>query len=383
MLWHGGRLTKKQENSNPPAIDILLLVTKQHYNKLLSFIFEANFTATAIMLSIVIVNYNSAQLIIDCVQSVQEQTKSIPYEIIVVDNNSADDSLARIQHTFPNVAVHQMGYNSGFSRANNAGIHMAKGDVILLLNPDTLVLDGAVEKCYIEFINDPAYAACGVQLIEKDHKPQISGNYFMPGGINVLLPLPYWGKFLRWLGYALGSKKPNIPEATTKTNVDWINGAYLMVKKESLAIAGLMDEDFFLYSEEIEWCSRLNKAGKLCIYGQYKVIHLQGEVSAVAFDSFDKGYYNLYDKKGLQIMLSSFLRVRKQYGTGWFLFALLNYLFAIPVSFFGAVISGLFKPSKILAELTTYMGFYKNTWIILTRYIGKIISGKPYFYKVL
>jgi GT2 family glycosyltransferase len=335
------------------------------------------------MLSIIIVNYNAAQLIIDCIRSVKEQTIGLEYEIIVVDNDSADNSLQVIRDTFPDVIVHQMGYNSGFSRANNQGIKMAKGDVVLLLNPDTLVLNNAIEKNYHAFIADAEYAACGVQLVEEDHGPQISGLYFMPGGINVLLPLPYWGNFLKWLGYTLKSKKPNIPNTDTKTDVDWISGAYLMVKKEAIQRVGAMDEDFFLFAEEIEWCSRLKKAGKLCIYGQYNVVHLQGEISGVTFDSYDKGYYNLYDKKGLQIMVSNFLRIRKQFGMAWFLFGLANYIFAVPVSFLGAVLTKLFRPSKMIAELRVYSGFYRNVGILLSRYFLRIISGKPYFYKVL
>jgi GT2 family glycosyltransferase len=335
------------------------------------------------MLSIVIVNYNSASLIIDCIRSIKKETTAIPYEIIAVDNDSADDSVAQLKNAFPDVVVHQMGYNSGFGRANNAGMRMAKGDTVLLLNPDTIVLNNAIEKNYADFQNDKEYAACGVQLIEEDGKPQISGYYNMAGGINTLLPLPYWGKFLRGLGYTLGSKKPNIPEVTAKADVDWINGAYIMVKKATLEKSGLFDEDFFLFSEEIEWCARLKNAGKLCIYGQYNVVHIQGAVSAVTFDSPDKGYYNLYDKKGLQLIISNFLRVKKQFGNTWFLFAFLNYLLAVPVSFIGAIVSKLFNPGKMIAELRTYMGFYKNMWIVLTKYFFKILSGKPYFYKVL
>jgi hypothetical protein len=110
---------------------------------------------------------------------------------------------------------------------------------------------------------------------------------------------------------------------------------------------------------------------------------LQGEISSVAFDSPDKGYYNIYDKKGLQIIVSNFLRVRKQFGLGWLLFVLANYLFAIPLSLLGAILTKLFRPSVMLKETRLYLGFYKNMWVMLVKYIGKIISGKPYFYKVL
>ncbi|MGD5408145.1 hypothetical protein QUS89_22905, partial [Xanthomonas citri pv. citri] len=116
--------------------------------------------------------------------------------------------------------------------------------------------------------------------------------------------------------------------------VDWISGAFLMVKKEGVEKAGLLDEDFFLYAEEVEWCSRLKKYGPLVIFGDLKLIHLEGATINKSQNIEEKGYYNLYDKKGLQLMVSNHVRVRKQYGTGSFLLLLLLYSFGVFV-FFG------------------------------------------------
>ena len=211
-----------------------------------------------------------------------------------------------------------MNYNAGFAKANNKGIESSNGDVVLLLNPDILVEDDAISKCFLQFTSSN-FVACGVQLLNLDKTPQISGSYFMKGGLNHLLPLPVLGKFLKWLGSQMKVEKPSIMEAKGLMEVDWINGAFLMVKKEIIKKAGLLDEDFFLYAEEIEWCSRLKKQGRLCIYGDLNIIHLQGEAANQAFDSEGKGYYNLFDKKGRQIMLSNFVRIRKQFGILWFL----------------------------------------------------------------
>ena len=93
-----------------------------------------------------------------------------------------------------------------------------------------------------------------------ERKKQISGSRFVKWGLNHLLPLPYWGNFLRWVGYKIGSKDPNIQQAKRVEEVDWITGAFLMVKKNAVEKAGFMDEDFFLYAEEVEWCSRLKKS---------------------------------------------------------------------------------------------------------------------------
>ena len=170
-----------------------------------------------------------------------------------------------------------------------------------------------------------------------------------------------------------------MPEAKGIVEVDWINGAFLMVKKQAIEIAGLMDEDFFLYAEETEWCSRLRKAGKLCIYGDINVIHLQGETTNQAFDSAG-GYYNLFDRKGLQIMLSNLVRIRKEFGVGWFIFMLAAYIFEIPVFFIGVVISKIFLSKRY--SLSQVKKYAANIFEII-KLSAKIIRNRPHFYKVL
>jgi GT2 family glycosyltransferase len=332
-------------------------------------------------LSVIIVNYKTPQLLTDCLATFLTGASQVSLEVIVVDNASGDNSRELVTRAFPQVKWIQMTYNAGFARANNEGIRQATGDVVLLLNSDTLNEDNAIEQCYRQFIASE-YVACGVQLLNTDRSPQISGNYFMKGGLNYLLPLPYLGSFIKWLGNVAKVEKPNVPDSSALVEVDWINGAFLMVKKTAIAKAGLLDEDFFLYAEEAEWCSRLRNTGKLCIYGQYKVIHLQGESANEAFGSSGKGYYNLYDRKGLQIMLSNFLRIRKQFGVGWFLVQLAFYLFAIPVFFIASFFDNAFRLRNPLADFGMAARFAANVGRLLT-FLPRIISNKPYFYKVL
>jgi GT2 family glycosyltransferase len=334
-----------------------------------------------VSLSIIIVNYKTPQLVVDCLHSLFGENRKDDYEVIVVDNASGDDSERYITRAFPQVKWIQMTYNAGFARANNEGIKQSAGNVILLLNSDTIILDNAVDRCLQDFVKDECLAA-GVQLLNRDGSPQISGNYFMKGGLNHLLPLPYIGNFVKALGNLVKVKKPNIPDADRSVEVDWINGAFLMVKKEAIEKAGLMDEDFFLYAEESEWCSRIMKFGRLCIYGQYKVVHLQGESANQTFGSQGSGYYNLYDRKGLQIMLSNFVRIRKQYGLGWFFIHLLFYSCAVPVFFVFSFFENLFRKANPFFEFAKAAAFTANMARIWS-YTGKIISNKPYFYKVL
>ena len=234
------------------------------------------------LLSIIIVNYKSSSLIRNCITSILQYCPHLSYELLVVDNASGDTSKDVLTNEFPFIRWIQMSYNSGFARANNEGIKVANGDTVLLLNPDTLLTDNSLVECYRTFYTS-GYVACGVQLLNGDGTPQIAGNYAMKGGLNYLLPLPYVGALLKAVASLFNVAKPNVPDTKSTVEVDWINGAFLMVKKEVIAKAGLLDEDFFLYAEEAEWCSRLHKWEsfvytvhiRLFIYrARYRTMHL-------------------------------------------------------------------------------------------------------------
>jgi GT2 family glycosyltransferase len=332
-------------------------------------------------LSIIIVNYRSAKLVVDALRTLEQFNSGFTYETIIVDNDSGDDSREIILETFPGVSWIQMGYNAGFARANNEGMRRAKGNAFLLLNPDTLSIDNSITKCYNQLISSH-FIAAGVQQLNADRSPQISGNYFMKGGLNHLLPIPYWGQFLRWLGYQSNTKVPNVSIASSVQEVDWISGAFLMVKRSAVEKAGMMDEDFFLYAEEVEWCSRLRKLGKLCIFGDQKIIHLEGGSINTQHKIQEKGYYNLYDKKGLQLMVSNHLRVRKQFGMGWFLFLLLNFSWGVVVFFFVSILHRLFQLRNPFGDLKKAWLFFLNV-LRVWKLAPVIISGKPHFYRVM
>jgi len=331
-------------------------------------------------LSIIIVNYRSLALILDCLQTIYEdgeRERVGDVEVIVVDNDSGDGGEAVLAQRFPEVRWMQMGYNAGFARANNAGIRASSGTAVALLNPDILVEERSITRSF-ERLMASSHIACGVQLLNRDRTPQISGNYFIRGGINNLLPLPVLGKLVKWLGNSLKVKKTNIPEATAAVEVDWINGAYLMVKRSVLAASGLLDEDFFLYAEEIEWCARLRRRGTLCLYGDLHVIHLQGESANEAFGSEGQGYHNLFDRKGRQIMLSNFVRIRKQFGSAWFLIHLLFYLAEIPFFLLALFFQKLTGTRRL--TLRQWSGYCFNL-LFLLRLTPAILRNVPYFYK--
>jgi GT2 family glycosyltransferase len=332
-------------------------------------------------LSVIIINYKSIGLIRDCLHSIYSSKPSISIEIIIVNNDDLPGAANPLLLEFPEIRWIDMRYNAGFARANNEGIRQAGAEVVLILNPDTIIPANALEDCYRQFIASD-YVACGVQLLNEDSSPQISGNYFVRGGLNYLLPLPYTGKFIKALGNLFSVKVPHVPDSDSLIEVDWINGAFLMVKQSAIRKAGLMDEDFFLYAEEAEWCARLKKIGKLCIFGNVKVFHLQGISSNEAFSSAGKGYYNLFDKKGKQIILSNLVRIRKQYGPFWFLFDLSIYSLTIPVFFIGILITLFLPKSARTYSLSDWGGFSRNMVYIWSK-TPRILVNRPYFYKAL
>lgn len=332
-------------------------------------------------LSIIIVNYKTAQLIIDCIDSVYAQTQQYSFEIIVVDNDSQDNSKDLILSKFPSVQWLEMGYNSGFARANNAGIKIAKGKFVLLLNGDTIVLDNALDKTIGLMKASPNAAACGVQLLNTDGTTQISGAHTVKGGLNILLTIPYIGNVVRYWGYKLKSKVPSVQTVgNEKVEVDWLIGAFIMARKNVLEKAGLLDEDFFMYAEEIEWCSRLKQQGALYLFSGPKVIHIGGGSSQSAFNT--KGWDNTYDvwtRKAAQIMLSNLVRVRKEFGVFWFLLILFFYVIGVPVFFVGYLISKLFGSTKYNWGNVTG---YANNVFTISKYFFKVLTNNSFFYKL-
>ena len=318
----------------------------------------------------------------DCVESIYRQASQYSFEIIIVDNDSKDDCEEKVMAAFPSTRWLQTGYNAGFARANNAGIRIANGEYVLILNADTIITDGAIDKSLTLIKQATDAVGCGVQLLNTDGSNQISGAHFVTGGLNTLLPLPYLGKLIRYLGYRFKSAIPSVQTINDQIEVDWIVGAYILVKKETLQIAGLMDEEFFMYAEEIEWCSRLRKQGKLYLFAKPKVIHIGGGTSSDYYTTAEnENSKNLWNKKGRQIIVSNMLRIRKQFGAGWFLIIAGTYLFEIPIFFICLLLHKIFTVNKATYTFKNWIDYVKNMGVLL-RYFFKIYFNQPHFYKV-
>lgn len=212
-------------------------------------------------LSIIIVSFNTKSLLRDCLSSVFQQTKGIKFEVIVIDNHSADGSVSMIEKKFPQVVLIENKKNLGFAKANNQGIKKAKGEYIFLLNSDTVLKDNPFLGL-IKFAREKTRVGIvGCRLLNKDgsFQPSVSPFFTLPW---VALWLVTADRFL----YSSPSKN---------RQVDWVMGAALMAKKEAIKEVGLLDEDFFMYMEEVEWCYRLKKAGwQVWFYPGAEVFHL-------------------------------------------------------------------------------------------------------------
>jgi GT2 family glycosyltransferase len=228
-------------------------------------------------LSVVVVNYNVQYFLEQCLHSVQQAIKGIDAEVFVVDNVSKDDSVAIVQQKFPWVKLIVNTENVGFSRANNQAMRVAKGEYVLLLNPDTLVEEDTFKKC-IQFMDErPDAGALGVKMVDgkgqfleesKRGIPFPSTSFFKISGIYKLFPRSAFFNHY-YLGHL--SKEDN-------QEIEILSGAFMFMRKSALDKVGLLDEDFFMYGEDIDLSWRILQGGfKNHYLADTRIIHYKGE----------------------------------------------------------------------------------------------------------
>lgn len=206
-------------------------------------------------LSIIIVNWNTRQLLAECLDSIYASPPDRKFEIWVVDNNSKDGSQTMLREMYPRVNLIANSCNPGFARANNQAIGQCTGDNILLLNPDTVVKPGALRHLIEFFDEHPEAGAAGPRLINSDGSLQISA-YPQPTLWRELWRLFHIDNFHHWALYPMDEWDQDTPR-----QVDVLMGACLLIRRKVLDQIGLFDEDYFMYSEEVDLCCRVRKAG--------------------------------------------------------------------------------------------------------------------------
>ena len=214
-------------------------------------------------LSIVIVSWNTRDLLAQCLQSVLGGIADLDYEIIVVDNASTDGSQAVVREQFPQVRLVENTENLGFAQANNQAIRISQGKYVLLLNSDTIVHAGALEAM-VSFANHhPQAGIVGCKLLNADGSLQASWAQFPT------LHSEFLGRNFR--------QRRRVEGAREVYEVDWVGGACLLARRKAVDEVRLLDGDYFMYSEEVDWCYRMAKAGWKTYYlPEAEVTHLGG-----------------------------------------------------------------------------------------------------------
>lgn len=231
-------------------------------------------------LSIIIVNYNTSKFLQNCLQSVYKalsiaslQDKS---EVIMVDNASTDNSVVIVKRKFAKVILICNKENLGFAKANNQGIRKSRGKYILLLNSDTELIEKALVSLMELIRKEKKIDIIGCKLLNKDGSIQPSAGFFP-----TLWKVFFWMTFIDDLPGIKKIIKPYHAEDKEFYNkfqeVDWITGAFMLMKREVIGKTDLLDEKIFMYGEEVEWCYRLKKKGNcICYFPIESAYHHKG-----------------------------------------------------------------------------------------------------------
>lgn len=233
-------------------------------------------------LSIIIVNYRTYQLTKETIESVINKNHPFNYDIYVVDNASGDGSLLKLEGDFQDqvddglIKFIANPENKGFSRANNLAIEKSESKSVLLLNSDTKVQGGTLEKCMDYIAGDEKIGALGCKVLLPDGNldkackrsfPTVSVSFHRMTGLSRLFP-----RSKRFGQYNLTYLDEN-----GTYEIDSLSGAFMLVRREAIDQIGLLDEDFFMYGEDIDWCYRLKEAGwKVVYFGEAEIIHHKG-----------------------------------------------------------------------------------------------------------
>lgn len=235
-------------------------------------------------LSIIIVNYNGEKYLSNCLNSIYDNCSSLDFEIIIIDNNSKDNSVSFLKENYPEVNLIESKENLGFAKGNNIAVREAKSENILLLNNDTILLNHL--KPTLDLINKEENGAIGIKMLNEDKKYIISVGKF---------PKPYQLIKLSFLN----EKREEFINNNFKEKpyfVDWITGAFLLTKKSLWEKVNGLDEDYFMYVEDVDFCKKITNEGKKILFlPNLSFIHYVGfnpkrEVRLI------KGY-KIYSKK--------------------------------------------------------------------------------------
>jgi N-acetylglucosaminyl-diphospho-decaprenol L-rhamnosyltransferase len=264
-------------------------------------------------LSIVIVSFNASADLARCLESLHAAPPSTPHDIVVVDNASTDGGPALVRQRWPAVRVVEQGSNTGFAAGTNAGIRATSGELLLLLNSDTIVPPGAIDALIARRAAHPEAAAAGPRLVDDAGRAEIS---FGP----MISPLGELRQKIVGRLYDAGVG-PIVRSVERRTRqeafVDWVSGACLLVSRADAESVGLLDERYFLYTEDVDFCAALRARGRRILFApSAQIVHARGRSRAATPGRMNAAYRRsqiaFYEKHhpGWAPILRAYLRLR-------------------------------------------------------------------------
>jgi len=213
----------------------------------------------------VVVNWNTRAALAECLRAALNEAERIPLEIVVVDNASADGSADMVAADFPSIKLIRNPVNAGFARAANIALRsiMKRGGVefLLLLNPDAMVRPGAVEEMVRHLESRPEASACAPALLLPDGKFQAGAGGFLPTSRTAFVHFFFLSRLFPRRRRSLFLHQAAFAGSTEPAEVDWLSGACLLARRQAVEEVGPLDERYFLYAEDIEWCARMKRRG--------------------------------------------------------------------------------------------------------------------------
>jgi GT2 family glycosyltransferase len=268
-------------------------------------------------LAIVIVNFNAKSDLDVCLTSLHAHPMRTRHEIVIVDNASTDGSLEMLRARWPRLKVIASPQNVGFARANNLAIRETESELILLLNSDTIVPAGAIDRLVAALDRDPSAAVAGPRLVDAQGRTELSFGGMMG---------PFNEARQKLLGKLIARRAPIFAvtawakrRLTRPGTPDWVSGACLLVRRTDAEAVGLLDERYFMYAEDIDFCAAIRARGRKVLFvPDVEIVHLRGRsrqtVPAATQAAYRRSHIAFYDKHhpGWAPWLRRYLRWRGQ-----------------------------------------------------------------------
>lgn len=319
-------------------------------------------------LSVIIVNYNVRQFLENALQSIRKASEGIPTEVFVVDNASRDGSAEMVRSKFPEVQLIENAENVGFARANNAALRRARGKFLLLINPDTVVQEDTFHAMIAFFRAHPDAGLAGCRVIKPD------GTLYPP--CRRSFPTP-WVAFSKLFGFGalfprsrvFGRYNLTYLSADETHPVDAVSGSFMMTTRAVYEAVGGLDESFFMYGEDLDWCYRVQQQGwKVYYVHTTRIIHFAGESTRRSDIDEVKLFYRAMD-----IFLDKHFR-----GLGW-----VRLLLSLGIRLRGIVASVLRNAGSIVAAILDASFVTGATMAAEALYYGHLFHFPAYAYPVV